>query len=128
MAAASISSTLGQAWGILKTCPISIILALIVLNLLWNKFQPGLVNIPGPPLAAFTKWWRFYDVYKKHAHLSAIDYHKKYGPLVRIAPTIVSVADPKMIPIIYSNREDFTKVSQQHCPRATGQMQLNWHD
>ena len=112
MAAISISSALGQAWGTFRAYPIPIILSLVVLNLLWNKFQPSLVKIPGPPLAAYTKWWRFYDVYKKHAHLSAIEYHKKYGPLVRIAPNIVSVADPKMIPVIYSNREDFTKVSQ----------------
>ncbi len=113
MADVSTSSTMGQVWGTFKAYPIPAIFVLVVLNFLWNKFQPGLVNIPGPSLAAYTKWWRFYDVYKKHAHLSAIDYHNKYGPLVRIAPNIVSVADPKMIPVIYSNREDFTKVSQQ---------------
>lgn len=28
--------------------------------------------------------------------------HKKYGPLVRIQPNHVSVADPEAIPVIYS--------------------------
>lgn len=124
MANVSISSILRQAGDTFKAYPIIIILTLIVLDLLWNKFQRGLVNIPGPPLAAFTKWWRFYDVYMKHSHLSAIDHHKKYGKIVRIAPNVVSVADPKMISVIYSNREDFTKVGQQRSWRARGQVSL----
>ena len=99
-----------QAWSTFKTYSIPITLGLIVCNLLWNKFQPGLVKIPGPTLAAYSKFWRLYDVYKGHAHLTAIDLHRQYGPLVRIAPNHVSVADPKMIPVIYTNKEDFTKV------------------
>jgi len=47
---------------VVKAYPVAIILALIVLNLLWNKFQPGLVKIPGPALAAYTKLWHLYNV------------------------------------------------------------------
>lgn len=111
MAFASVSLIGNQVWDGIKTYPIPILVGLIVLNLLYNKFQPGLTSIPGPTLAAYTKWWRFYDVYKGHAHLTAIDLHQKYGPLVRIAPNHVSVADPKMISVIYTNKEEFTKVT-----------------
>jgi hypothetical protein len=70
-----------------------------VFNLLWNKFQPGLVKIPGPNLGSIHKSsGDCYNVYRGHAHLTAIELHRKYGPLVRIAPNHVSVADPKMIP------------------------------
>ena len=99
-----------------KAYPVAIILALIMLNLLWNKFQPGLVKIPGPALAAYTKLWRLRNVYRGHAHLTAIDLHRKYGLLVRIAPNHVSVSDPNMNPVIYSNKEDFTKVGQPRHP------------
>ena len=76
----------------------SIVAVLIVANLLWNKFQPGLASIPGPPIAAFTKYWRLYDVWKGHAHWTAIKLHDKYGPVVRIAPNVVQISDPEMIP------------------------------
>jgi hypothetical protein len=55
MASNSIFSLWNQGWGVVKASPVAIILAPIVLNLLWNKFQPGLVKIPGPALAAYTK-------------------------------------------------------------------------
>jgi hypothetical protein len=112
MASNSIFSLWNQGCCVVKDYPVAIILVPIVLNLLWNKFQPGLVKIPGPALAAYTKLWRLYNVYRGHAHLTAIDLHRKDGPLVRIAPNHVLVSDTKMIPVIYSNKEDFTKVGR----------------
>lgn len=91
------------------TYPLQLIGAFIVLRLFWNKFQRHLVSIPGPPVAAYTKFWRLYDVWKGKAHLTAIEVHRKYGPLVRIAPNHVSIADPSYIPIIYNIKENFTK-------------------
>lgn len=122
MASNSVSSLWNQGWGLLKAYPVPIILGLIVLNLLWNKFQPGLVKIPGPTLAACTKFWQLYNVYKGHAHLTAIDLRRKYGTLVRIALNHVSVLDPKMIPVIYSNREGFTKVCCHALERTYGSL------
>ena len=103
------SSFLGRAQQLVLGHPVLVIASLIILNLVWNKFQPGLTKIPGPAVAAYTKFWRLYDVWKGHAHLTAIELHKKYGPVVRIAPNHVSIADPKMIPIIYNTKETFTK-------------------
>ncbi|EKG16143.1 Cytochrome P450 [Macrophomina phaseolina MS6] len=81
----------------------------IVGRLLHNKFRPGLIDIPGPPLAAWTGLWRFFDVQKGQAHWTHIRLHKKYGPLVRIGPNHVSVGDPKEIPNIYGLNKGFTK-------------------
>jgi hypothetical protein len=36
--------------------------------------------------------------------------HEKYGPIVRVGPNEVSVADPTMIPRIYGIGSKFTKV------------------
>lgn len=83
---------------------------LLVSYLCWIKYQPGLASIPGPTLAAYSKLWRLFSVWRGHAHLDAIALHKKHGNLVRIAPNHVSVADPKWIPVFYGAKEDYTKV------------------
>jgi len=108
--ATPITTFWSQALYYVKTYPVSIVVSLILFNLLWNKLQPGLVHIPGPAIAAYTKWWRVYDVSKGKTHLTSINLHKKYGQLVRIGPNHLSVSDPKAISLIYSTKEDFTKV------------------
>lgn len=87
------------------------LLGVVVLRLLYNKFQPGVRSIPGPFAASVTKFWRLHDVWKGQAHLTAIDLHRKHGPLVRIGPNHVSVADTAYIPRFYSIREDYTKTA-----------------
>jgi cytochrome P450 len=89
--------------------PLYTILAFLIIRLIYNKFQPGLRAIPGPAAAAYTKYWRLYDVWKGKSHLTAIEIHRKHGVLVRIAPNHVSVSDPDFIPIIYNIKEDYTK-------------------
>lgn len=106
---ASVVGVLQQVQHLVKQYPVQIVVVLVVTNLLWNKFQPGLVSIPGPTAAAYTKLWRVYSVWRGSAHLDAVNLHKKHGNLVRIAPNHVSVADRKWIPIFYSTKEDYTK-------------------
>jgi hypothetical protein len=91
------------------TSSILVVAALLLYSLLRNKLRPGLKSIPGPPIAAYTKLWRLYDVYRGHAHTTAIALHKQHGPVVRIGPNHVSISDPAMIPIIYGTKENFTK-------------------
>ncbi|KAL6412481.1 cytochrome P450 oxidoreductase [Ilyonectria robusta] len=83
--------------------------AIITISLLRNKFRSGLRNIPGPTLAAYTALWRWHDVRKGQAHQTAINLHRKYGPLVRIGPNHVSVSDPREIKKIYGLKSGYTK-------------------
>jgi cytochrome P450 len=83
---------------------------LFFLSYVYNRFRPGLASIPGPTLAKWTKLWRLNDVAKGQSHMTAINLHKKYGPLVRIAPNVVSVGDPKEVKTIYGLTNAFTKV------------------
>ncbi|KAF2180296.1 cytochrome P450 oxidoreductase [Zopfia rhizophila CBS 207.26] len=83
--------------------------AFIFFRLLWNKFQRHLTSIPGPTLAAYTKFWRLYDVWKGQAHITAIELHRKHGPVVRIGPNHVSIGDPSHIQTIYNIKENYTK-------------------
>ncbi|KEF51473.1 cytochrome P450 oxidoreductase [Exophiala aquamarina CBS 119918] len=103
------SLVLSQIQHAISGYPFQLIFVLILFRLVWNKFQRHLVGIPGPAVAAYTKFWRLYDVWKGEAHLTAISIHRKYGPVVRIAPNHVSIADPSFIPVIYNIKENYTK-------------------
>ena len=45
----------------------------------------------------------------------------KHGNLVRIAPNVVSIADPAMIPVIYNIKGDFTKTGSYPI------QSISWH-
>ncbi|KAL4746079.1 hypothetical protein BDW72DRAFT_185667 [Aspergillus terricola var. indicus] len=89
--------------------PLLAILILLVLRLLWRRFGSGLRGIPGPALAKCTRLWKLHSVWKGDHHLTEINLHRQHGPLVRIGPRHVSVADPKAIPVIYGLNKGFTK-------------------
>lgn len=87
------------------------LLAGILLRLLVNKYGQGLNKIPGPWLAGFTDLWRLFIVRGRRAQEVHIELHKKYGPMVRLGPRAVSVADPEAIKIIYSPSSGYSKVN-----------------
>jgi hypothetical protein len=89
--------------------PVLVAFAALALWLAYNKLQAGLRSVPGPTVAAYTKLWRLYDVYRGQAHFTAIALHKQYGSVVRIGPNHVSLSDPSLIPLIYGTKENFTK-------------------
>lgn len=76
---------------------------------LYCQFLHPFYDIPGPFLASFSRLWIAASVAGGKAELTQRELHKKYGPLVRIAPNEVSVADPEAIKIIYSVKSGFTK-------------------
>jgi len=97
----------------LLTLILTLTLTLLTLfvSYLLAKTKPRLYSISGLRLAAYTKLWRLYDVYKGRAHLTAVALHAKHGKLVRIAPVVISVSDPNEIPKIYGVKGDFTKTA-----------------
>src|SRR5688572_11970603 len=86
------------------------LLAGILLRLLVNKYGQGLNKIPGPWLAGFTDLYRHYIVRGRRAQEVHNEMHKKYGPMVRLSPRAVSVANPEAIKIIYSPSSGYSKV------------------
>ena len=80
--------------------------SLLVLPILYY-LSPYLRNhairgIPGPKIAAFSNLWLLYQCRRGRRYLAVDDAHKRYGPLVRLQPDHVSVADPEAISVIYS--------------------------
>lgn len=96
---------------------ILVILAIVTIRLITNRYKRGLRDIPGPLLAKYTRLWKLHSVWKGDHHHTAIDLHKRYGALVRIGPNHISVGDPNAIPIIYGLNKGFTKVRPQFMPQ-----------
>lgn len=67
----------------------------IVLRALYKKYSSPLRKYPGPWLASTTRLWKVISAASTHTHLDHIDLHKKYGPIVRIAPDEVSLSSPE---------------------------------
>lgn len=82
-----------------------------VAYVLHNKYNHGINQIPGPSLAALTDLWRLIIVWKRRPELEHIKLHQKYGPVVRLGPETVSVADPEAIKVIYALNAGFVKAS-----------------
>ncbi|KAJ7718957.1 benzoate para-hydroxylase [Mycena maculata] len=62
-------------------------------------------QIPGPVLARWTPLWLGYQARMGRRYLAVDMAHKKYGPIVRIAPNHVSVAHPDAVGIVYGHGE-----------------------
>lgn len=86
--------------------------------LLSNKYWKGLNKYPGPQLAAYSNWWRLYDVSKRNHHWTTINLHRKYGDVVRLGPNVLSFSDPRAVKAIYGLNKGMTKVCEMSIPRA----------
>ncbi|KAF4588442.1 hypothetical protein EYR40_009993 [Pleurotus pulmonarius] len=66
-----------------------------------ERYRDPLRDVPGPFLARWTSLWLAYQVRMGRRYLVVDALHKKYGPLVRIAPNHVSVAHKDAINVVY---------------------------
>ncbi|KAL8657032.1 MAG: hypothetical protein Q9226_002324 [Calogaya cf. arnoldii] len=91
--------------------PYTLLLLPLIFYLLPYLRNRSLRRVPGPPLARFTNLWLLYHARRGRRYLAVDAAHKRYGPMVRIQPDHVSIADPDAIPIIYSHTGGWTKSS-----------------
>jgi len=64
-----------------------------------SPFHP-LASFPGTTLCKLTKWWGVWETYNGKRHLRVHELHKNYGPIVRVGPNELSVADATAIPTV----------------------------
>ena len=83
----------------------------VVIRLFRNKYHNGLNKYPGGALAAYTNWWRYFDVRGRRAQWTHINLHRKHGDIVRLGPNVLSFADPRAIKTIYGLNKGMTKAS-----------------
>ncbi|KAF2753019.1 cytochrome P450 [Pseudovirgaria hyperparasitica] len=73
-----------------------------------------LAHIPGPFWARISNIPRFLWVWRRRAHEEHIALHRRYGPLVRMGPNMVSVGDPGAIAQIYGFSGTYAKSDFYH--------------
>ena len=54
-------------------------------------------HIPGPFLANFNDVWRLYYMNRPGYGERLVQLHRKYGPVMRLGPNHISMADPDMV-------------------------------
>ncbi|KAL7415813.1 cytochrome P450 [Mrakia frigida] len=69
----------------------------------------NLRSIPGPPAARILDLWLAGATMAGVRSLRVHRAHARYGPIVRIAPNHVSIADPEAIPIVLGHGTGFLK-------------------
>ncbi|ORY60003.1 cytochrome P450 [Pseudomassariella vexata] len=86
------------------------LLALLSLYLIPYFFTfSHLRRIPSPFPAQFTNFWLLYTCRrgKRYAYVDAV--HARLGPVVRIQPNHISIADDAAIPLVYGHGNGFLK-------------------
>ncbi|KAK5172094.1 uncharacterized protein LTR77_003732 [Saxophila tyrrhenica] len=78
----------------LRTYWFAVIPAVFILRFLYYKYSSPLRKYPGPFLASGSRAWKVWSTYSGHTELDHIALHERYGPIVRIAPTELSLASP----------------------------------
>lgn len=103
MIANEILPVLVQYWPLVTVS----VIAAFLLN---NKYWKGLNRFPAHWAAAYSNWWRLWDVNKHNHQWTNIALHRKHGDIVRLGPNVLSFADPKAIKAIYGLNKGVYKV------------------
>ncbi|KPI39697.1 Pisatin demethylase [Cyphellophora attinorum] len=77
----------------------------------YRRYLHPLSHIPGPPSAALSGLWRNNRYWRGTWHDDIVDVHRKYGPVVRIAPNEVSVVGQTAMKQLYGHGCNTVKTS-----------------
>ncbi|KAI9701472.1 MAG: hypothetical protein M1836_001527 [Candelina mexicana] len=73
-----------------------------ILVIIYRLLLSPLAKFPGPKLAAATSWYEaFFDLRSKNFPDVVSDLHDKYGPIVRVNPTELSIRDAEYYNDLY---------------------------
>ena len=85
-------------------------LAVVILWFLTPVLFSGLGHIPGPFISKFSNLWKINAAFRGEMPQRNIALHRKYGPLVRMGPNLISVDDPTALSTIYTFKPIWRKV------------------
>ncbi|KAF4767582.1 hypothetical protein HAV15_009338 [Penicillium sp. str.  len=94
---------------LLKAHWILVLLSTVIAHLVYNYTKGELWRIPGPWLRGVSSLPRILSVYNNNSHDEDIKLHRKYGNIVRLAPNLLSIADPTEINQLYGIGMKFYK-------------------
>ncbi|KAJ0113819.1 hypothetical protein J7T55_010063 [Diaporthe amygdali] len=94
--------------GLILRCIAALAVTTIIYSLIRAAISP-LKSVPGPFAARFSRLWYLQKVWTGELPRLNADLHRKYGPVVRLAPNEYSLDDPAAIKTIYGLGTTFTK-------------------
>lgn len=83
------------------------IISILIRHVFYKYYR--LQHIPGPLIAKFTDIHRFLCVRSGFVHLYQAKAHRRYGPIVRFGPNMVTICDPEAIQEVFHKRIGFNK-------------------
>ncbi|KPI38564.1 Pisatin demethylase [Cyphellophora attinorum] len=89
--------------------PYLILLSLLVFRPLFKRYASPLRQYPGPFIASCTRLWKVWSTWTGKTEQHHIALHKRYGPVVRIAPNELSFANPHAALAIFQVGKGFHK-------------------
>ncbi|ORY72116.1 cytochrome P450 [Pseudomassariella vexata] len=104
-----VSIALSSILPFLTSHPFLLLFCALTLRILTKRYLSPLRSIPGPFVASFTRLWKVYSTARGRTNLEHIALHRKYGPLVRIAPNEVSLSSPHAARLLLSAGKRFYK-------------------
>ncbi|EAU31616.1 predicted protein [Aspergillus terreus NIH2624] len=96
-----LADTVVCVWQQIQLHPWWTALTILLTRLVLTRYRDGLRQVPGPFVASFSNLWKLRAVWKKNMHRENVRVHEDYGPIVRIGPNHVSVADAPSMRAIY---------------------------
>ncbi|OCL07759.1 cytochrome P450 oxidoreductase [Glonium stellatum] len=81
----------------------------LILRFAVKRYWTPLRHVPGPFYASISRGWKVSQALRRRMHYACIEMHKKYGPVVRIAPDEVSFSSAAAAKEIYSTGKGFHK-------------------
>ncbi|KAJ9662012.1 hypothetical protein H2201_006301 [Coniosporium apollinis] len=81
----------------------------IVYQIVYYRFFHPLSKFPGPFWGSVTRLWVAYHNVKEDECELEYALHKKYGPVIRITPTLLLVSDATKLPDIYHRQANKTQ-------------------
>jgi len=110
---ASCAMALGTLFTSLITNPatslIPIAILLFLCRSIYRLFLHPLAHIPGPLLPRISSLWLYYHAYIGDEATTIHKAHARFGPLVRVSPHEVDIADADAIAPIYVSKGGFSK-------------------
>lgn len=95
----------------------------VVYYLVWIVYARTLhplAKIPGPFWPSISRVWLMWHHHSGDIEIVERELHKKYGPILRIAPDEVVCADPKYLPQIYPIQKPLQKTDWYKPWRPSG--------
>ncbi|GAB1319706.1 hypothetical protein MFIFM68171_09916 [Madurella fahalii] len=103
------SSLLGTALAFFTAHWLLVLATGLAVRALYRRYASPLRKYPGPFLASISRLWKVKSVASGRTYLDHIALHRRYGPVVRIAPDEVSVSSPEAARTLLSAGKRFFK-------------------